>query len=313
MKVLFVSSGNLANGINPIVERQGNSLVQKGIDVNFFAVKGKGISGYVSAVFELRKFLKENNVDVIHAHYALCGYVALFAARKEKLVLSFMGSDLLEVNGLFAVMNKFIARSFGKIIVKSDEMLKILGSSEKAIVIPNGVDLEIFKPASKQESQRKLGFDENKVHVLFAADPKRAGKNYELAQKTISMFDQNKYELHTVFNQSTEQLVLNYNAADVILMTSLYEGSPNVIKEAMACNCPIVSTNVGDVKELLENVKGCFVTTHNAGEIKDSIIKASEYRLKNNETNGRDKIIKMELNSDVVADKIISIYKSLVN
>lgn len=102
-----------------------------------------------------------------------------------------------------------------------------------------------------------------------------------------------------------------YNAADVLLMTSFYEGSPNVIKEAMACNCPVVTTNVGDVSLLLGSVNGCFVTDFNPENIKDCLIKAVDFREKNRFTNGVEKLRRLELSSDAIADKLIELYKSL--
>lgn len=307
MRVLFVCSGNTASGINPIIERQGTSLIKKGVDVVYFPIEGKGFKGYYSSISKLRTYLRSNQFDLLHAHYALCGYVAYFGGKKYKRVLSFMGSDLLE-NSVLTRLNKWIAKSFfDKIILKSDEMMNAFGSSDKKILIPNGVDLEVFKRQDKVSAQKALKFDSAKRHIIFVANPARQAKNFQLAKKATDLLDKSKYELHIVFNLETEQLVQYYNAADVVLMTSLHEGSPNVIKEAMACGCPIVTTNVGDVAYLLKDVKGCFVTDLNEENIKNSIIEAAEHGI----TNGKEKLMQLKLSSEDVADKLLELYKSI--
>jgi glycosyltransferase involved in cell wall biosynthesis len=97
------------------------------------------------------------------------------------------------------------------------------------------------------------------------------------------------------------------NAADALILTSLNEGSPNVIKEAMACNCPIVSTDVGDVRDIIGNTQGCFVTNFDYTEIADKIYEATNYGT----TNGSNMI--KNLTSKTIAGKIIDIYKNTIN
>ncbi len=99
------------------------------------------------------------------------------------------------------------------------------------------------------------------------------------------------------------------NATDVLLLTSKWEGSPNVIKEAMACNCPIVSTNVGDVKWLLDGVEGCFITTNDPRDVADKINKALNFKSK---TKGRDKLFRLGFDSEHIAKKIIKVYEELI-
>lgn len=314
MKVLFVSSGNSLTGISPIVERQGRSLSQSGLEVSYFTIKGKGLKGYLTSIFKLRTYLKENKVDIIHAHYALCGYVALFASKKQKLILSFMGSDILSGNRLVSKMNSWVAKQFfHKVILKSDDMKKVLGETDKAVVIPNGVDLTTFSYEPQAVAQHKLNFDPAKRHILFVANPNRPEKNFSLAKEAFSLLDPSVYTFHTVYNLSTEKLVMHYNAADLILMTSVYEGSPNVIKEAMACNCPVVSTKVGDVEKLLTGVPGCFVVESNPNTIKAAIIKAVEFRKSDVQTKGRERLIQSGLSSEKVAEHLIQVYNSIAD
>ncbi len=323
MKVLFVCSGNSANGINPIIERQGNSLKEKGVSVSYFTINGKGFKGYFSAIFKLRKFLKKNDFDVLHAHYSLSGYVAILGRGHQKIVLSFMGSDLLGDNNwkkqvklkskIFAKINIVIAKLFfNKVIVKSPEMLKAFGVSDKTVELPNGVNLSVFSSTDLTEAKKAVRFNMDKRHVVFISNPERPEKNFALAKQAFALLDASQYELHIIFDLSTEQLISYYNAADVVLMTSLHEGSPNVIKEAMACNCPIVSTPVGDVKNLLDGVEGCYIADHDPENVKNYIIKACDYRRAKEFTNGKTRLVQLELSSEAVADKLINVYKSIL-
>lgn len=96
MKVIFIASGNAntPNGITSIVSNQGKSLEKEGIKIDYFGIKGKGLKSYFKAIGKLKKTLKNKEYDVIHSHYGLCGIVSYYAHKNEKLVQSFMGSDI---------------------------------------------------------------------------------------------------------------------------------------------------------------------------------------------------------------------------
>jgi len=188
-------------------------------------------------------------------------------------------------------------------------MKKELGI-DKVEVIPNGVDLEIFKPLDKNECRKKLGWKQDRKIVLFASNPQRSEKNFSLAQKTIAALYIEDIELKVIYNVPHTEMPLYFNGSDLLLSTSLWEGSPNVIKEAMACNCPIVSTNVGDVKWLLDGVESCFITTNDPNDVADKIKKALNFKSK---TNGREKLICLGLDSEHIAKKIIKVYEEVIN
>lgn len=315
MKVLFVSSGNAEHGISPFIKSQGDSLIKEGLNLSYYIIKGKGLKGYLKNIEPLRAKIMGSNFDIIHAHYGLSALIAYFAKTNQKIVVSFMGDDILGSHNkdgsrvlkslLGAVVNRIIANTFyDYIIVKSKEMLKGLKSS-KTSVIPNGVDITFFSPQDKMSCSNELQINLEKKTIMFVSDPKRAEKNFELANKATKIINNDRIDLKVVNRVAHNQLVKYYNAADVILLTSFHEGSPNVIKEAMACNTPIVSTDVGDVKGLIEQTKGCYITSFEPNDVAKKIQKALEFGAR---TNGRQRIVKLGLDSVTVAKNIIRIY-----
>lgn len=310
MKVLFVSSGNKKETISSLILEQGESIKKAGLEISYYRIKGKGLKGYQHNIFLLRKYLKSNRFDVIHAHYSLSGYVATLAGAKP-LVVSLMGSDVKESMIWRILLRLFLTFSWDACIVKSEDMKNTL-RIKNLKVVPNGVDLKFFFPLSKEVALEHLGWDRSKKHILFAADPDRKEKNFTLARKSFSLIDDRNTELHFLKNVSRSEIPYHYYASDVILLTSLWEGSPNVIKEAMACNCPIVSTNVGDVEWLLRDSPGHFITGFDPEDVANCIKLSLDKNKSPIKTNGRERIAKIGLDSETITNKIVELYKDLL-
>ena len=305
MKVLFISSGNSKIGISPITYNQGESLKEQGVIIEYYKIRGKGLKGYLSNVMPIRKKLKGKSYDVVHAHYSLSAFVATLAGAKP-LVVSLMGSDV-KAKSFFKIWIKFFVKLFwSATIVKSQDMKESLGL-QKINVVPNGVNFNRFKPLDKNDCQEQLGWDNSKRNILFAANPDRVEKNYKLAKEAISLIDDSNITVHFLKDVPNKDVPLYYNATDVVLLTSLWEGSPNVIKEAMACNRPIVATNVGDIAEVTTGTRGCFICKFNKNDLSKKINLALDF----NATTGRSNI--ENLNDDRVANLIVSIYQSILD
>ena len=301
MRVLFIASGNHGE-LSPVVKNQADALASKGVSVDFFLIKGKGLRGYLRNLKPLRQHLRTHQYDAIHAHYSLSAFAASLAGAKP-LIVSLMGSDVKAVGWY-----KFVIRLFAKfggwkaIIVKSQDMYQSLGI-QRAVVLPNGVNMERFHPMDKVQCQKRLGWNPTKRHVLFPADTSRPEKDFALAQAAVTMLENT--ELHAFEQTPNAETLYWYNAADVVLMTSKWEGSPNAIKEAMACSRPIVSTKVGDVIERLQGLDGCTVVPSRAPqEIAEAMEKAMQFTV----IKGRERIIADGLDAQLINNRLIELY-----
>ena len=311
MKVIFVASGNKSVGkVSAFVQSQFDSLQQEGLSMVLFPIKGRGLRSYCVSIFKLSKIVRQEHPDIVHAHYSICGVVAVLATlfSDSKVVVSILGSFPKKSFKLIWV-RFFVRKIWDVTIVKSKRTASQLGI--QLPVIPNGVDLNKFFVVNQEEARNKCGFEEGKKYVIWCSNPSRPEKNYQLAQIAVDSIKDEKVCLVPVYNKAHELMVDYMCGADVLLLTSTNEGSPNVIKEALACNCPIVSTDVGDVRDIAEGIDGVFISNDNTvKDISDSLIKALSYGKR---TNGREHLIHLGLSSIDIAHRIIQLYKTVIS
>ena len=306
MKVLFISSGK-SGRVGDVVKNQGESLKTGGIEIDFYLIK-PGFLGYLFAIPKIRRAFKKGNYDLAHAHYSLSGFTAALAGCRP-LVVSLMGSDAY-MSGWLRVLARFFYNNKWNITIVKTKQMKELLRMDKAYVIPNGVDINRFKPFPKEDARKYLNYPLHKKLILFISNPNRPEKNMGLAEKAFKDLRRNKVELKHIYNVTNEDMPLYYNATDALLLTSKWEGSVNVVKEAMACNCPIVSTDVGDVSWVIDETEGCFITSFKSEDIAQKIQAAFTFGKR---TSGRQRIIELGLVSEVVAKKIISLYREAIS
>jgi teichuronic acid biosynthesis glycosyltransferase TuaC len=310
MKVLFVSSANRSS-ISPIVRSQGESLLMQNISTDYFGIKGNGFGGYLSNVPRLRRHIQKTNPDIVHAHYSLSGMVAGLTGVKKPLVVSLMGSDT-KAGSLQKTITRWFARyRWDKVVVKSPSMQDDLHLAD-SFVIPNGVDMDLFKPFESEDLKHHYAFSTTKKTILFLADPSRKVKNAALAKEAFERTDQTISEFQIRYNLTRNKVAEVLNAADVVLLTSKWEGSPNVIKEAMACNKPIVATDVGDIRWLFGEEPGHFITSFDPEDVAHKINEAILFSKTVGRTNGRNRIIELGLDAVNVANRIIGVYEEVL-
>lgn len=306
MKVLIVASYN-KNRFAPFIVEQAEALKRHGCEIDYLGLQGKGIKGYLKNLPVLRRSIRAFRPDVIHAHYGLSGLLANLQ-RQIPVVTTYHGSDINDKKALR--FSKIAMRLSAWNIFVSRKTLDIAQPKKHFSLLPCGIDLSDVQMTEKSEAGLKMKLDEKKKYVLFAGAFDNAVKNAPLAKEVVSLMQDNNVELLELKGYSREEVTLLMCAADAFLMTSFTEGSPQVIKEAMACGCPIVSVDVGDVKERIEGVEGCYVaTTRESQELVGLLQKAFGFQGK---TKGREKMIAEGLDNSQVADKLMSLYNIVV-
>ena len=328
MRVLIVASYNKGRFV-PFVTEQAEALANAGCIIEWFGVQGKGIVGYLKAIPKLRAKINESQPDIIHAHYGLSCLLANLATRSVPVVSTYHGSDI----------NKRFVLRFSKVamwlsawnIFVSQRIVDIAKPRKHWSLIPCGINLPQPWSMLKNQSIEQLTLNQwvetvlekGKKHVLFAGAFDNAVKNPELAKQAVALLNDemsrdrslneplalNGVQLIELKGYTREQVnALMYNC-DVFLMTSKTEGSPQVIKEAMACGCPIVSVDVGDVAERTRGVDGCYVVaSREPKEIADALEKAIAFE---GNTKGCEKIIAEGLTNVQVIRKLINIYEKV--
>ena len=293
----------------PFVYEQVKAIQTLGVECMITMVN-KGVKGYYSAAKHIRRAIRDFSPDVVHAHYGLCGLIAN-TQRRIPVITTYHGTDLHDKYLRIASQLSILLSK--RNIVVSKGLAKGLLKQKSIRIIPCGVNAELLVPITKEEAASKLGWDPAEKHILFSKQFANKAKNYPLAKAAVDVYN-TKYskganaELLEFIGYTREQVLLLYNAVDCAIMTSDHEGSPQFIKEAMACNCPIVSVDVGDVKQVIADTEGCYLAERTPEDIAEKLDKAIGY----GKTNGREKVLK-EFDSSVVARRIISIYKEIID
>jgi glycosyltransferase involved in cell wall biosynthesis len=313
------------------VKEQVESLRKEGIFVDVFFINGRDSrSNYFFAVPCLVKKLRFGHYDLVHAHHTYCIYVfwiaKLILGLKIPLILTFHEAEALKSPELVprdtGVVSKLVySKGIKKwavhrtdfLISVCEDLIEVLNLKRKSTVKPPGVDLELFKPLNKFESRRKLNLAKDKKVVFFPGDVKnpqrRTQKGFDILQKAFAILPRNNVLLVTGGSISHQDMPLHFNASDVVVQTSNFEASPMVIKEAMACNIPIVSTDVGDTSKIFGDTEGCFICERDPEDIALKIEAALDY---GRNTEGRVRIIELGLDLQQVSRAIISIYREVL-
>lgn len=306
MKVLIVANHNKGYFV-PFIVEQVDALKQLGVEIEYYGVHGKGIRGYLSNRSSLKEKIREFHPDLIHAHYGLSGLLANLQ-RKVPVVTTYHGSDIHE-GGKNLLFSRLAIRLSAYNIFVTEQLQKQAGyHGNNQCSLPCGIDTITIHPIDRTEARKQLGWEPDGKYVLFAGAFDNAVKNSSLAKAATALTK----DVHLIEMRgfTREQVNLIMNAANCLLMTSFREGSPQVVKEALECGTPIVSVDVGDVREVTAAIEGCYVTSYDAHDIAHAIDQSFSFHGK---TTGHQRIIERGLSNELVAKHIIEIYDSVIN
>ncbi|MBL8160431.1 MAG: glycosyltransferase family 4 protein [Anaerolineae bacterium] len=316
LRILYVVIGNKdvpltiqnADDVAHVCPRQLKQGVERlGYEADYFPIGGTFSRwNYVKAaakffMMSLRGEL--DKYDIIHAHYGFHGVVARCQFRRP-LVLTLMGSDA------YRKWERLIARVLvhfvSAVIVPGGQMAALI-DDYPVDVIPYGTDVGIFKPMDMMSMREKLGLPKDKKLVLFPYNPTRVfHKRPDVIKAAVEQIE--GAEMLVIYGKTSEQVAEYMNASDVLAMASEYEGSPGTIREALACNVPIVSVDVADVKMHIGDVEGCYMCEREPNDMaaKLRLAFADNKRL----TRGREKALPFSL--EACAERTIEVYRRVL-
>jgi len=303
----------------PFLVQYKQHLEKRGVKVDVFHFEGRSNPiNYVKAWFAIRKQPGWHCADILHAHWGQSSFLGLFS--KKPLVITFHGSDLqgivnrqgkyLLLGKILVIFSVWMAKRADRNIVVSSSLQRILAKhGVTSVIIPMGVDLSVFKPMDRIQCRMKLGLDPAKKYILFVSDPTRPEKRFSLAKSAVEMLitktKDTSVELLVVNKKPNNEIPYYLNAGNLLLLSSLHEGAPVILKEALACNLPIVSVDVGDVKERIGNINGCYICPDDSPESIAECLRLGISRTSPIE--GRHRV--MDLSWDVIANRSIEVYQ----
>jgi len=322
IRVLMITSEWPKPGVNVtshFIKRQAEFLAAAGVDLDVFPFKGaKNPLNYLKAWREIRNKLRHGNYDLIHAQFGQSGLLGL--PKRVPMVVTFRGSDLLGTvnersggylrrSAIHQWFSRIVAAQADEVIVVSPHMKSYLPSSVEAHVIPSGIDFDFFRRTDKAAARKRLGLPADEKLVLFVGRPAAKRKRHELAKQAIETLNKSMpARLIIAWRVPHTDMPLYMSACDALAFTSMQEGSPNVVKEALACDLPVVSVAVGDVPERLRGLQGCELCSDDRPE---TIAAALGRVLSNNERiAGRESV--KTLDENLTTAKVLSIYESVL-
>ncbi len=297
------------------IVRQIKALREAGVEVDVldFISRANPLN-HLRAWRKMKRMMATRQYDLIHAQFAVSAFISRLQF-KLPVVVTYHGDEtqgIIRPNGTYALkgrvlvlLSQIMALLVDEVIVVSQAMGKRLIRKDYH-VIPSGIELEKFKPIPRAEARSKLGWPIGSRIALFAVlminEPR---KRYWLAKAAVDLACKIlPVEIKVVTGVPPDDIPLYMNASDVLLLTSLHEGSPTVVKEALACNLPVVSVNVGDVEERLSGVSNCAVVDATPEAIAHALVEIVRAPVR---SNGREAVL--WLSEPLLAQKVIEVYQ----
>ncbi|MFD1563879.1 glycosyltransferase [Haloarchaeobius amylolyticus] len=305
MKVL-----QLVTSSRPFFEQQVSALEERGVDCTVLEVPGEhsGDSGrtptdYARYYATVLSAVRSSSYDLVHANYGLVAPFAL-AQPTRPVVLTLWGTDLMSDRTWLRSCSRYGARRADAAIVPSRVMSRDLETDHE--LIPFGVDTDLFRPLPRADAREYLGWETDRPIALFPYDRTRSVKDYPRARRLVEQTEVD-LELRTVSGVDHEEMPYYMNASDVLLVTSKRESGPMVVKEAAACNLPVVSTDVGFVRETIRGLTNCTVSD-NDGALLGGLERAIE---DGGRSDGRESIDGLSVDS--LGERLYGLYRRVLD
>lgn len=293
-------------GSTPCIRDQVDALRAAGVEIDVLHIDRYNKLNYLRAAWSMLGLsLQGKRYDLIHAHYGHSGLLARLQF-KYPIVVTFHGSDLLHRKD--GAIGKLVCRMVEGVIVMTEQM-KSVSRRKDAHVIPFGVDASLFRPYPLEQARRELELPLDKKLVLFPWNPSREVKRFDVVQESVRRLQQERTDvsLEVVFDQPRATIARYMQACDVMIVASNYEGSPMAVREAMACNLPIVSVDVGDIRQIIGDVAGCYLCEREPGDMAEKLATALQ---RSERTNGYEVIMRM--GTDWAASQVLAVYESVL-
>ncbi len=320
MRVLEVSRyrNNYADHQLPFVKEQGESLRIAGCEVEYFLVQGN----YIKAVGALKAKIREFKPNIVHAHFGLSAITAELQ-NLVPVVTTFHNGETL--NPVVNLMSSLMSLRAQYVIYVAQHVRDLsYFKANKYSIIPCGVPIDQCVVMDKAEARKRLGWKADTKYILFGGAFDNLRKNYPLLKQAVLIIDNHKSKIEVIEMRglSRVECVLRMNACDLFALPSHSEGSPQALKEAMACNCPCLATDIADVRELFGYEPGHWILrnprkTHERWDgdeksLDEMVALLKEALAFEGRTNGRERILKLGLSNEQVAQKIINIYNEIL-
>ena len=311
MRVLLVAryKPGFQNHIMPFVSEQGEAIRSLGHEIDYFLIEGKGLSTYFRSRKPLLDKIDAFKPDIIHAHYGLSGITAVLQ-NKVPVVTTFHNGETLGFRQNF-LSSLFSLRASYMIYVAQHIYDKAYFKRKKNYsILPCGVNLDECIITDQEQARSGLGFDTHKKYILFGGAFENLRKNYPLLQKGIELLKRDDIVTLEMKGLSRAEVSKILCACDLFALPTKSEGSPQALKEAMACNCPIMATDVADIRHLLGSVEGHYICTFEPENVAAILKEALDF---NKRTKGRERIKELGLENNQVAARLVDIYNKVLN